>query len=246
MKKVISILLCMQALLLPAYSQIEDNFVNTSLDKNLKVKAQRQLYIEDNLVNTTLDHNLRVRKTSVSYIDDSFAENNKNKNVPLKKATKLTEFMPTIDTKALSKPQRCANFDYSKNQDIRISIKDSLTTKNCDEEGSYVEFVTTDNNTINNKFFPKGTIVKARIENVSLNKSMGVPSELIIGNFSIKDIPLKGQIEKIGANRSLWLYPTVYVGSCFFGAGLLLMPIRGGHAKINSHEIFTVQFVPQI
>ena len=244
MKKIIAIIICLQVFLLPTYSQIEDSFVNSSLDKNLQTKVVKQVYIKDSLVDTTLDKNLKIKEQKISYIEDSFAEQNKNKNVVHKQNFVIEENLPTVNNVALVVKKKSGISDFSKSQDIKICIKNYLTTKNCDEEGSYIEFITKDDNTINNVFFPKGSIVKARIENISLNKKMGVPSELIISNFSIGKTPLIGQIEKTGANRSLWLYPTVYVGACFFGAGLLLVPIRGGHAKLRPEEVYTVQYIP--
>ena len=61
-------------------------------------------------------------------------------------------------------------------------------------------------------------------------------------NFSIDGKRLAGEISKTGANRSLWLYPTIYMTTLFFGVGLLLIPIRGGHAKIKPQQTFTVYY----
>ena len=66
MKKIIAIIICLQVFLLPTYSQIEDNFVNSSLDKNLQTKVVKQVYIKDSLVDTTLDKNLKIKKQKIS------------------------------------------------------------------------------------------------------------------------------------------------------------------------------------
>lgn len=132
-------------------------------------------------------------------------------------------------------------YDYhAKEIRIPIKIKERITTKNCPEEGKIIYFETVSDITVNRKTYPAGTEVKARIETVSLNKKFGVPSDLIIGMFSIDNNPLNGEIKRFGANRSLWVYPCVCIGSAFFGAGALLAFIRGGHAKINSKEIFYI------
>lgn len=179
MKKFLVVLLIFNFLVMPAYSQIVDTFVETSLSKSLKIKeptANKQVFITDSA-----------------------------QSVP-----------------------------------VAVKIKKNLTTKEQREEGEYVEFETISDVSVNNINYPKGTAVEGRIETVSMNTSMGVPADIVISNFKMKKTPLQGELKKIGANRSLWVYPCVYTGSIFFGAGLLLTPIRGGHAKIGSDEIFTL------
>jgi len=125
---------------------------------------------------------------------------------------------------------------------VQVAIKKEITTKTKPKEGDFIEFVTLDDVVFKNKLYKKGTIVKARIELVSQNKIMGIPSDLIVGNFSLEDVSLKGEISKKGAKRIYWLCPLVDIGIWFFGAGLLFIPIRGGHAKIKPKETFTLEF----
>ena len=69
-----------------------------------------------------------------------------------------------------------------------------------------------------------------------------MPSNLVVGNFTLDDNKLSGEISKTGANRSLWLYPAIYATSWLFGIGLLFIFIRGGHAKIKPNETHTLYY----
>lgn len=156
----------------------------------------------------------------------------------------ITEILPTIPEGAVQIQRRVSiTEDLTKPQiEIPIKISSPVTTKSMPEEGDFLDFVTTKDVKIGQKIYPKGTIVNGRIEMVSMNFSLGVPADILISNFSLDKIPLKGEIKKIGANRSIWVKPCAYIGCLCFGAGLLLYPIRGGHAKIKEKEIFTVYY----
>ena len=119
---------------------------------------------------------------------------------------------------------------------VRIRIKNDFTTKTNPKEGAYIEFETVGKV----KSYPVGTTVRGRLETVSQNCMFGVPADVVIGNFEIDSKPLLGEISIQGANRTLWLRPCIYVGTVFFGAGMALSPIRGGHAKIKQKEIYTL------
>ena len=121
-----------------------------------------------------------------------------------------------------------------------MRIKKPVSTGENIKEGDFVNFETTKDVVINNITYPKGTTVKARIETVSPNETMGVPADLAIGNFKIGENLLIGEITKTGANRSLWVYPLYSALVAFFGIGLIFVFIPGGQAKIKTTEIFTV------
>jgi len=217
MKKIITFLICFNIIFLPAYSAIiNDDFVENTLDKNLKIK-----------------------KYQYYPIVDDFAACNKNSN-PLKKAVSFDEITPRMPEHRFVRKPVVFDDNY---KEVKIRIKDFYTTKSNFQEGEEIEFLTLDDVQIRNKNFPKNSIVKARLETISKNKSFGVPSDVVIGNFMLDNIPLSGEISKTGANRSLWLYPVVYNTVWFFGAGLLLIPIRGGHAKIKPSQIFTLYVI---
>jgi len=239
MKKILVLLLSLNIFLTPAFCFIEDDFVNKSLDKDLKIKKYQPPEIIDDFVNQKLDKNLKIKKYSYSPIIDNFAINNPNRNQTLSKKIELNEIIPPLNKNNIIKKNY--NILSEDKQTIKVKIKENYTTKNKLDEGDFIEFVTLEDIKIKNNFYPKNSIVKARLETISQNKIWGVPSDVIVGNFSIDNHKLFGNIEKTGANRALWLYPTVYLTVGFFGLGLLLIPIRGGHAKIKTKEIYTLE-----
>lgn len=87
------------------------------------------------------------------------------------------------------------------------------------------------------KVLPAGSRVFGTVETISQNELLGVPSNLIIGNFKIEYMPtirLEGQIVKQGANRVYWVRPLAP----------LLFAVRGGHAKIKTEDIYTIYYTP--
>ena len=214
MKNFIVILLCLNIILAPVYAfYIEDDFVNSTLDKNLKIKNHKQNLITDDFV---------LNSSSIK---------------TFKKDVVFDEILPNMPEHKFSKKPVIFDENY---KEVKVKIKEPYTTKGNLDEGDYLDFVTLNDIKIKDKTYPKNSTVKARIETISLNKSWGVPSDVVVGNFALGDINLSGDIRKQGANRSLWLYPTIYGASIFFGAGLLLIPIRGGHAKIKPSDIYTL------
>ena len=92
---------------------------------------------------------------------------------------------------------------------------------------------------IKNKIYKANSIVKARVENVSPNGAYGIPADVVIGNFILEDkTKLDGEISLQGANRSLWVYPIGHFLTLCLGVGVLIYPIRGGHAKFKINKIY--------
>lgn len=240
MKKLFAFLISMNFAFMPAYCTITDDFAEATLDKNLKIKSALNQKISDDFVEKSLDKNLKIKPYKKYNIADSFAENNKSKNVSYKKIIDLQEVIPQNNTSV--KHKKITIFDINSAIEVPIKPQKLYSTRQKAEEGDYIDFETTKDVKIKGKLYSKGTTVKARVENISQNKSMGIPSDLVVGNFSINGTPLAGEISKTGANRSLWVYPCVYFFMPFFCAGLLFIPIRGGHAKIRTSEIFTLYF----
>lgn len=246
MNKFLILFLCVNLLILPAYTQIVDGFVEKSLDKSLTVKNYQAAKIDDELVENGLDQKQKIKNYNAgkSYVEDTFALKNVNAKRAVYKTVVISDdFLPKVAVSQINKSASAKRSVDSISVTVPIRTKNGLTTKSQPDEGSYLDFETVSDVKINNVIYPAGTNVQGRIETVSMNSSMGVPADLVIGNFRIKNIPLDGEIKKIGSNRSLWVYPCAYAGCLFFGAGLLLMPIRGGHAKIKADEIFTLNFV---
>lgn len=194
--------------------------------------------INDDFAEKTLDSSLKIREYKPRIIIDDFAESNKGHSAP-RRSVVITEVLP--DIKARPHRKKYIITEGLKTP-LQIRILENLSSKSKPEEGSRVIFETVNEIKYKNKIFPAGTKVVAYVETVSPNFTQGVPADMVIGNFSIDNIPLYGEISKTGANRSLWLKPVSYVTSFFFGAGFVLMLIRGGHARITPNETFTVYF----
>lgn len=239
-KNFLILFISLNIIVLPAYSIIDDEFVQRSLPKTLKIQNYEKLEIEDFFVEKTLNKNLKIKQVKNNNIVDEFALSNKNKNIYSKPKVDFSEQV-IVSNKAIKPNVAVARFDDN-SLPIQIAVKKSFSTKQKIDEGDYIEFETLSDVKIKNKTYPKGSTVMARVETLSLNKIWGVPSDLTVGNFSLDNNLLFGEINKTGANRSFWLYPTVYVTSCFFGIGLLLIPIRGGHAKIKPNQTYTVYY----
>lgn len=239
MKKIIAFLICVNFTFSPAYCEITDEFVNRTLDKSLKISQPENVIIQDTFAEKSLDKNLKIKPVSYSPITDTFAESNKAHGQYSAKIIDFEEIIPTVSNQNTAK--KIVLFDTNNMISIPVRIKKAFTTKQNSQEGDYIEFETQNDVTLNKKHYPAGTTVMARIETISQNKAFGIPSDLVVGNFSLDGIPLAGEISEVGANRTLWLRPTVAALTVLlWGAGLLLIPIRGGHAQIKTTQTYTL------
>lgn len=216
MKKFLISLICHNLLILPAFCMITDDFAEQTLDKTKPYP-----------------------KPANSIIIDEFAESNTAKNQYTKNSVDLNESIPTCSQNSYITKKKVIITDKVDLTKVEIRIKNAVSTKDKTiDEGDYIEFETVKDVYINNKHYPKGTVVRARIENISQNGMKGVPADIVLANFTLANHNLIGEVTKTGANRSLWLYPVSYIGTGFFGLGPLLLFIRGGHAKINRSQTF--------
>lgn len=263
MKKIIILILCIQILNFPAFSYelINDSLVEKTLEnKKLSVETYQQQTIEDAFVNTTLKNVNPKIESTVLPINDSFVEKTlsaEKYSLPtLKKSFIQDEFVikslkdcPQIE---ISKSTNY-NFESIKRIPIKVKIINNITTKMPLREGQELDFkVLNDVKLDTSTTIKKDSIVKARVETISLNQAFGVPADIVIEGFVAKstnqtDINLEGSVHKIGANRSLWVYPVGYGCTVLFcGAGVVLFAIRGGHAKIKATDTYEVYYVPNI
>ena len=195
--------------------------------------------ITDDFVEESLDKNLRIKKHEAKIIIDTFAESNSAKSTPLKKAVIPKEDLPIVVT-----PYKRRRYVITEEfrETFPIRIVRPFTTKSKPLEGSYLEFVTVRDVKYKNKVYPAGTVIKGRIETVSQNDMNGDPANVVIGSFDMDGVPLLGEISKTGADRMLWLKPLSFAVGIFGIPGFLLMFVRGGHAKITPKETYTISF----
>ena len=215
-KKIQALALILSLTITPAFSVITDDFAESTLDKNLKIKEHK-----------------------TSLIIDTFAEENKNKSTPAVKAKLPAEVLPVV-----IKPYKRRKYIITEEfrPEVPIRIVNYFTTRNKPQEGASIDFVTVADVRYKDKFYPAGTKVNARIETVTDNSMNGVPADVVIGSFDINGTPLYGEITKTGADRMLWVKPLSFVVGFLGVPGLLLMFVRGGHAKIKPNEVYKVYF----
>ena len=239
MKKFLTLFISLTFICLPVCPAINDEYVDATLDKNLRIAPRQKAEISDAFADATLDKNLRIKTVSYKPYEDKFAENNKNKNVLSEKIVDYKEFLPAEPKQKHEK--KLVIFDNLKAQKVVVKPQKRITTRTRIDEGDFIKFVTVYPVKLNGKDYPAGTVVNARVEMISKNKSWGVPADLIIGSFYVDGIQLGGEISKVGANRSLWVKPlSITLSILFLGAGILLIPIRGGHAKITGWQKYTL------
>ncbi len=223
MRKIVSVFLLMNILFanLALASAIVDNLAN-NLDKNLKIEKVKFQKIEDEFVQSSLNSNLKIEKSKKVYYEDD-----------------LLKYIDKTKLKPIVKNKTDFNFEEGK---IKVSPLKYQTTRNGLYEGGDIDFVLAQDTKIKNNFYKKGTIVKARVETLSKNMAYGVPADLVVGNFTLPNgVVLSGQIERQGANRAIWVYPIGYMLTPFFLMGVLIYPIRGGHAKLFPSKIYEVE-----
>ncbi len=243
-KKILALIICLNIFYSPAYCIIQDDFVQSTLDKTKKPERIIAPVIKDNFIENSLNKNLQIKTVENKIIKDVFAEKNANKNISIKQNVDFGEQIALPKSNG-NITKKIAIYNSENSVPIKIKIKKHFSTRHKIDEGDYIEFITLEDVKIKNKTYPAGTSVQARVETISQNKIWGVPSDLVIGNFTIDGKPLKGEINKTGANRSLWLYPTIYMTTFCFGLGLLLIPIRGGHAKISPSQTYIINYLKQ-
>lgn len=223
MKKILAMLLCINFIGLQAVYALEDEFVNSTLDKNLKIQTAKTPFYEDETA-LLLNQNLKVKPVTYKSIKN--------------------DMLPTIkDETIYASGSKVDHFDFE-NLDrtiIKLTVKDYVTTKNL-SEGEFIDFVVVEDVKTANYTIAKNTPAKARVELISMNQAYGVPANLTIDNFVIDSkIKAQGQITKTGANRSLWVYPLGIGFSVFFLLGpICFFPIRGGHAKLLPGKTYEV------
>lgn len=133
---------------------------------------------------------------------------------------------------------RTGNFEELNRIPLKIKSIDDVSTKKNLTEGQKITFLTTEDTVLrHNKVLAAGSRVFGTVETVSQNEMKGIPANLTVGNFKIEymsSVKLEGEIRKEGANRAIWVCPLLPV----------LFPIRGGHAKIDADEEFTLYYTP--
>lgn len=256
MKKVLALVLsinfCMANCAYAIQDEIADELVKNLQPLNEQIQTNVPP-IQDTLINDEVAQTAKpFKQIQNDDISDTFAENYLKNIKPVHvKQVQNIEIADTFAEKSLKNTNinptqkiLITNFDNINEKVIKIKSLEYLTTKDQSlKEGQPISFKMVEPIKLNNTQLSKDTVIVGKIETISMNQAFGVPADIIIGNFYVKNnknIQLVGEIHQTGANRSLWVYPIGYLGMVFFFAGLLVLPIRGGHAKINTDKIYQV------
>ena len=228
MKKLIIYFLSIVFLLLPtcvlANDKIEDEFVKENLNNIKPVQRNSAIQIEDEFAQNYLKgkHNPIIPKNEIV---DEFAQNNlKDKKSHVRKNT---------------------NYDYTSLEKtvVKINPTQTISSNKKFNEGMELTFTNKYPVKINSVDIPQGSEIIGRIETISPSNFRGIPAQIIIDNFYLKsnpDIYFVGKIDKTGANRLLWVYPSAILLTPFFGTGALMWLIKGGNAKIRKRQTFEI------
>ena len=241
--------------------RIEDEILNSGviLSQKNSLKKLNNSPIYDELLNPSLyekaPFKLGVYKNQKNSIEDELINSDFISNadaLPIKKIEIPDEFFieKITDVSKTRKIKPKTKYDFTKQQiPIRIRIAKHLKTTKETMEGADIPFVSEDDFEIKGKKFPKGTTILGRVETISDSDKMGTPECIKIDNFYIagdETINLHGSVSKMGANRSIWVYPLYQAGNiCFYVAGFVFVPIHGGRAKLLTSESFTVYYETQ-
>ncbi|MDD3593012.1 MAG: hypothetical protein PHX18_00120 [Candidatus Gastranaerophilales bacterium] len=208
---------------------VEDDFAKKSLNKE---NIQKPDYT-NKLINSPLDFFKKEKKQEVIISDEQIKK--------------------YLEEKKYEIPQVNLVYDYTSIEQypIKIKVAKYVTSKQKNAEGQFINFYTKEKITLKDgTILPANTLITGRIETIAPNQVMGIPADIDIGSFKIDNYPninIQGTLDKKGANRAIWVYPLAYSGIIFFGIGVvvtyfLFMPIRGGHAKLQKWQTYTIYY----
>ncbi len=228
MKRLFILLCSIELIFLPVFTFAEDKIEDEFAKETLKNITPIQNFHNEQITDDFVQNNIKVpykRTFPNRAITDDFAQENlqgKKSNV-------------RINT----------NYDYTSldRTVLKINPSQTISTKRKFTEGMEVIFITKNDVKINSTAIPQGSEIIARVETISPNALRGVPSQLTIDNFYLKsnpDIYFVGSINKTGARRYLWVYPSSVILSVMFGMGSLLWLVKGGNAKIRKRQTFEI------
>ena len=157
----------------------------------------------------------------------------------------------TLQGKAIKKPpvKNVYNFESVKRIPIELSIISDIGSEQDITEGQTIVFRSLNDVWYNKKcIVKKGDFVKAKVETIITSGMNGIPASIIFDDFqfdNIEEDKLQDSYEKFGQDRSLWVYPLKWALTFLPPTGTLTNFIKGGHAKLKTHEVITVYYYPE-
>lgn len=156
----------------------------------------------------------------------------------------------TLKTRHLEKPPVNNKYDYKDTKciPIQLSVIADIESEKELKDGQTIVF-----RVLNDVWYKgrcvvkKGELVYATVETVISSGMNGIPASIIFGNFKFNNIENRQLIdtyEKIGQDRSLWVYPLKWALTILPPTGSLTNFIKGGHAKLKTKEVVEIYYFP--
>lgn len=131
---------------------------------------------------------------------------------------------------------------------IKLLPTETISTKNHFTEGQTVQFRIFDDVYVRGKkFLNKDEIINAKIETIILPRYSGLPAELTIDNFEIKNTKKSQFISKYTKQGHYKWWFRVY--KLVIPPPISMIPIgriiKGGHAKITTKDVIIIKYFPE-
>lgn len=156
----------------------------------------------------------------------------------------------TLSAENVQKPETHINYNYEDTDvvDVRLSVLEDIKNEKSLHEGQLVKFrVVRDVKYNGEVVIKRGTIATARVETIITNGMNGIPASVVFGDFRIEGIPwskLTSNYEKYGFDMSLLVYPLKWALTILPPTGSFTNFIKGGHVRLKSTNIITIQYHP--
>lgn len=156
----------------------------------------------------------------------------------------------TLSAENVQKPETHINYNYEDTDvvDIRLSVLEDIKNEKSLHEGQLVKFrVVRDVKYKGEVVIKRGTLATARVETIITNGMNGIPASVVFGDFNIEGIPwskLTSNYEKYGFDMSLLVYPLKWALTILPPTGSFTNFIKGGHVRLKSTNIITIQYHP--
>ena len=160
------------------------------------------------------------------------------------------ELAESLKTRHLEKPPVNTKYNYNdtKRIAIQLSVIADIESEKDLKEGQTIVFRVLNDVWHKGKCLAKkGELVYATVETVITSGMNGIPASIIFGDFRFDNInsnQLIDTYEKIGQDRSLWVYPLKWALTILPPSGSLTNFIKGGHAKLKTKEVIEIYVYP--
>ena len=141
------------------------------------------------------------------------------------------------------------NFESTVKIPIKLSVTEEISSEKDVYEGQSVNFKVAKTVYYQDKIVAnRGDIVPAKVKIVISSGMNGIPASIIFGDFRIQGVSsnqLSETYEVFGQDRSLWVFPLKWALTPLPPTGSLTNFIKGGHVKVKTNKIITIDYHPE-